>query len=167
MATANSTVPMPTVPPSSQPTASTVSSMPVRHSRIERPLTRASPVISPSRGPGPKRAPMYMPVAIPHSSTPPTMHPIRAAQPVASGTSSRPTFNDTPTSTTLLTVPGPGRCRSGIQNSRTAAPTITDTVPIARSSCSASPWWNTSHGSSPRPERTCNAPDNPYDPSPT
>ena len=35
-------------------------------------------------------------------------------------------------STTLLIVPSPGRCRSGIQSSRTGAPTMITTVPMAR-----------------------------------
>ncbi|MDQ1628283.1 MAG: hypothetical protein QOI54_2027, partial [Actinomycetota bacterium] len=123
MASAKTTVPTPTVPPSSQPTASTAISMPVRHIRIERPVTRASPVMRPSRGPGPKCAPMYMPVATPHSSTPPTRQPMRAGHADTCGRTSRPTFMETPTSTTLLTVPRPGRCRNGIQSSSTAAPT--------------------------------------------
>ena len=42
----------------SQPTASAVSSMPVRTSRIDPTPRAASPVISPSRGPGPRPAPM-------------------------------------------------------------------------------------------------------------
>ena len=167
MASAKTTVPMPTVPPNSQPTSSTVSSMPVRHSRIERPVTRARPVISPSRGPGPRCAPMYMPVATPHSSTPAAMQPILAAHPETRGNVARLTFIDSPTSTTLLTVPTPGRCRSGIQNSRTAAPTMMVRVPISRPACRARPWWKTSHGSRPSPERTCRAPDRPYSHSPT
>lgn len=122
---------MPTVPPSSQPTASTVTSRQVRTRRMERPVRRASPVISPSRGPGPKCAPMYMPVAIPQSTMPVTIAPIR--QPIACtrGSQSRLRFIDTPMSTTLLIVPRPGSWRSGIHSSRTAAPTTITTVPIA------------------------------------
>src|SRR6476660_2958216 len=52
------TVPTPTVPPSSHPTASTVASMQVLTSRTERPVRATRPVISPSRGPGPRPAPM-------------------------------------------------------------------------------------------------------------
>ncbi|EPH46668.1 hypothetical protein STRAU_0282 [Streptomyces aurantiacus JA 4570] len=57
MANAYSTVPAPTLPPSSQPTASTVTSIRVRTNRMERPVAPARPVIRPSRGPGPQRAP--------------------------------------------------------------------------------------------------------------
>ncbi|MEU7892321.1 hypothetical protein AB0B45_05580 [Nonomuraea sp. NPDC049152] len=54
---AYSTVPTPAVPPSSQPTVSTVISIKVRTCRMERPVAADAPVIKPSRGPGPKRAP--------------------------------------------------------------------------------------------------------------
>jgi linoleoyl-CoA desaturase len=56
--TAYSTVPMPTVPPSTKPTASTVTSMTVRQSRTLRPVRRTRPSHRPSRGPGPSAAPM-------------------------------------------------------------------------------------------------------------
>lgn len=58
MPNAYNTVPTPTVPPRSQPTASTVASIDVRTSRTESPVRTTSPVISPSRGPGPNAAPM-------------------------------------------------------------------------------------------------------------
>ncbi len=47
------------------PSTTTVTSSEVRTSRIERPVRRASPVISPSRGPGPSWLPMYIAPAIP------------------------------------------------------------------------------------------------------
>ena len=108
IATAKATVPMPTVPPSSQPTASTVSSRQVRVSRMDRPVRRARPVISPSRGPGPKWAPMYMPVAIPHRTMPTSMSAMRHAIACTCGSHCRLRFIDTPMSTTLLIVPRPG-----------------------------------------------------------
>jgi hypothetical protein len=58
MPNAYSTVPTPTVPPSSQPAASTVASIDVRISRTESPVRMTRPVINPSRGPGPSAAPM-------------------------------------------------------------------------------------------------------------
>src|SRR5439155_16596774 len=57
MLTAYRSVPTPTVPPSSHPAARTRSSMDVRAIRIEIPRS-ASPVMRPSRGPGPSPAPM-------------------------------------------------------------------------------------------------------------
>jgi hypothetical protein len=63
--------------------------------------------------------------------------------------------------TTLLTVPSPGRSRSGIQASRTSAPTAIVTVPIDRSTWPASPWCSTSHGMTPSSERTSSAIDRP------
>jgi hypothetical protein len=56
--TAYSTVPRPTTPPISQPTASTATSIEVRTRRMLRPERRTSPVINPSRGPGPNWLPM-------------------------------------------------------------------------------------------------------------
>jgi hypothetical protein len=58
MASAYATVPTPTEPPSAKPTASTVTSIPVRTSLMDRPVRACRPVISPSRGPGPNRAVM-------------------------------------------------------------------------------------------------------------
>lgn len=139
MASAKTTVPTPSVPPNNQPTISTVSSIPVRHTRIERPVTRASPVIRPSRGPGPRCAPMYMPVATPHSTTPPTRQATRPGQLDVCGSTARPTSSETPTSTTLLIVPSPGRCRSGIHNSSTAAPTMITSAPMDSLACRARP----------------------------
>jgi hypothetical protein len=57
MLTAYSTVPIPTVPPSSHPAASTLSSMDVRTRRSEWPRS-AMPVIQAVPGPGPSPAPM-------------------------------------------------------------------------------------------------------------
>ena len=57
MHSAYATVPMPTEPPSSTPATSTVTSIAVRTTRTEWPRW-ARPVISPSRGPGPRPAPM-------------------------------------------------------------------------------------------------------------
>ena len=58
MPNAYNTVPTPTVPPRSQPTASTEASIEVRTNRTDKPVRTTSQVISPSRGPGPNAAPM-------------------------------------------------------------------------------------------------------------
>ncbi|MGH3202309.1 MAG: hypothetical protein ACRDP5_09730 [Streptosporangiaceae bacterium] len=71
-------MPTPTVPPSSQPTSSTVASIAVRTTRSEWPRA-AKPVINPSRGPGPRPAPMYRPVATPFRTTPDTITAARTA----------------------------------------------------------------------------------------
>jgi hypothetical protein len=57
----------------------------------------------------------------------------------------------------LLTVPTPGRCRSGTQASSTSAPTTTETVPIDQSSRVARPWCSTSQGMLPSVERMSSA----------
>jgi len=58
MPNAYTTVPMPTDPPSSHPTVSTVTSITERTRRTDRPVRTTRPVIKPSRGPGPRPAPM-------------------------------------------------------------------------------------------------------------
>src|SRR3954462_8913530 len=80
MATAYTTGPRPPVPPSRKPTASTVTSMLVRITRTEPPVRRTSPVISPSRGPGPRPAPMYAAPATPVKTTPAVPAPAHAVE---------------------------------------------------------------------------------------
>ncbi|MGY1984651.1 hypothetical protein ACI792_00325 [Blastococcus sp. SYSU DS0669] len=58
---------------------------------------------------------------------------------------------------TLLTVPSPGRWRSGIHASSTSAPTAIVTVPSDHPSRPASPWCSTSQGITPSAERTRSA----------
>src|SRR6185437_15049122 len=89
----------------------------------------ANPVISPSRGPGPRPAPMYMPVATPFSTTPDAMTATCTGSECGGGTTARTRSITAPTSTTLHSVPRPGRCRSGIQSSSTTAPTMIAQVP--------------------------------------
>ncbi len=67
---------------------------------------------------------------------------------------------------TLLTVPRPGRCRSGTQASRTTAPTTTDDTPSVMPVLRAIPWSSTLHGISPSSERASRAMDRPYSASP-
>ena len=54
---AKTSVPIPTVPPSSQPPVSALTSIAIRAAPTGAPVTRCSPVIRPSRGPGPSAAP--------------------------------------------------------------------------------------------------------------
>lgn len=69
--------------------------------------------------------------------------------------------------TTLLTVPNPGLCRNGIHNASTTTPVNAAMVPKLRGTCVLTPWWNTSHGSSPRLASIIIAMDAPYSHSPT
>lgn len=162
MARAYATVPAPTVPPSSQPVVSTVSSIPVRTSRTERPVRRCSPVISPSRGPVPKRAAMYRPVAAPFSTIAKASSGTRTAMAPACGTTARVASIARPITTTFDTVPRPGRCRSGSQSSSTTAPVTIETVPMESPVRPATPWWKTSHGLVPRWARSMRAVLAPY-----
>ena len=59
-----------------------------------------------------------------------------------------------PMTIALLTVPTPGRSRSGIHSSSTARPTRIDHVPIGIPVCRESPWCSTSHGTRPYPPST-------------
>ena len=58
MLSAYSTVTTPRVPPSSQPVTTTTTSMAVRIGPTGPPVRRTRPVMSPSRGPGPRWTPM-------------------------------------------------------------------------------------------------------------
>jgi len=147
---------MPTVPPSSQPTASTAASIRVRTRRMGQPWP-ARPVISPSRGPGPSPAPMYSPVAMPLVRIPAARKAARTASARGWGSTGSTASTTSPTTITLLTVPMPGRCRSGIHASRTTTLTAMTTQPIGSPARLASPWWNTSHGSSPSRAATSRA----------
>jgi hypothetical protein len=165
MLTAYTTVPIPTVPPSSHPASSTVPSMPVRTTRIECPRA-AMPVISPSRGPGPSPAPMYRPVATPFSATPLTITTTRTGSAWGGGMVASTRSITPPTMTTLHSVPMPGRCRSGTHSSSTATPTMTDHVPVCSPIRRASPWCSTSHGSTPSPASSSIESLTPYSTSP-
>ena len=115
MASANTTVPMPTVPPSSQPTASTVISIagPDQPDRAagapgqpgHQPVARAGAEVRADVHAGRHTAQQH---AGDHVGDPPRQQ-VHVRQPLSEA------FIDTPISTTLLTVPRPGRCRSGIQ----------------------------------------------------
>jgi hypothetical protein len=63
-------------------------------------------------------------------------------------------YTTVPTTTTLPSVPRPGRCRSGIQSSSTATPTMIAQVPVGTPVRRARPWCSTSHGSTPSPARS-------------
>jgi hypothetical protein len=58
---------------------------------------------------------------------------------------------------TLLIVPMPGRCRSGIHSSMTSAPAMMIHVPMDSPVRRASPWWSVSQGSLPSREDTWRA----------
>ena len=62
----------------------------------------------------------------------------------------------------LKMVPMPGRWRSGIQNSSTITLAMMLAVPMVMSSWKPRPWWNASHGPSPRLARTNKASPRPH-----
>ena len=93
---------------------------------------------------------MYEPVATPLSATAASIMAARAHIGSGAGTTARPASTASPMTITLLTVPMPGRCRSGSQSSRTPAPTMITIQPNRSPVRSLTPWWNTSHGSRPR-----------------
>ncbi|KRE63128.1 hypothetical protein ASG78_05055 [Nostocoides sp. Soil756] len=91
----------------------------MRTSRIDRPLRRASPVISPSRGPGPSWLPMYRAPANPLPTIPTTIRGMRAPRVPTGGSTPSMTSVASPTTTALRTVPRPGHWRSGIHSRST------------------------------------------------
>ena len=72
-------------------------------------------------------------------------------------TTARVASTTRPITTTLSSVPSPGRSRIGIQSSSTTAPMRMVTFPIAMPVRSDTPWWRTSQGASPRSARTISA----------
>jgi hypothetical protein len=94
---------------------------------------------------------MYRPVATPFRATADTITAARTGSECGGATAARTTSMTAPISTTLHSVPRPGRCRIGIHSSSTAAPTMIAQVPVARPVRRASPWCRTSHGSTPSP----------------
>ncbi len=94
---------------------------------------------------------MYTPVATPFSTTPDTMRTACTGSVRGGVTSARTRSMTAPTTTTLHSVPTPGRCRSGIQSSKTSAPTMIAQVPVGMPIRRARPWCSTSHGSTPSP----------------
>ena len=66
--------------------------------------------------------------------------------PAAAGSTASPTFVAVPMSTTLSSVPTPGRSPSGHQSARIGRPSAMLTVPSGTPNWFPSPWWNASHG---------------------
>ncbi|TKI07296.1 hypothetical protein FCN80_07040 [Martelella alba] len=97
--------------------------MAVRTYFIDQPVRLLMPVIRPSRGPGPKFAPIYIAVAMALMTIPPSNSPPRRTISSTGGSSDNVASATTPSTITLLTVPRPGNCRRGIHNTKTAAPT--------------------------------------------
>ncbi len=89
--------------------STTVNSIPVRVRRIDHPVLATRPVINPSRGPGPIPAPMYSAVANAFTTIPATMARVRTKNPSRCGNIADVTSTATAITTTLLTVPSPGR----------------------------------------------------------
>ena len=105
-------------------------------------------------------------MATPLSRMPEAAKATRPASPPGAGSTARTASTASPTTTTLLRVPSPGRSRSGTQASSTSAPTTIVTVPSDHPSCRDSPWWSTSQGITPSDDRTISAIETPYSTSP-
>ncbi|AII04588.1 hypothetical protein EP51_08265 [Rhodococcus opacus] len=159
-------MPTPTVPPSNQPVASTVTSIDVRITRTDSPVRATRPVMRPSLGPGPIPTPMYSTVASALRTTPPSITTIRTTRDSAGSRNASVVSTDTAMTTTLAIVPNPGFCRIGIQSVSTTTPVSAVTTPKLSGVRSATPWWNTSHGSRPRPAVIIMAIEKPYSHSP-
>ena len=83
-------------------------------------MRRASPVISPSRGPGPSWLPMYIAPATPLPTIATSIDGHAPAPgPAMSGTTASVASIASPMTTALSTVPSPGHWRSGIHSSST------------------------------------------------
>ena len=145
----------PSVPPSSQPVATTATSMPVRTSRTDRPVRRDQTGHQAVARPGPElhadvggrwrrrsAARRRRPGRDPHGQR------VDGAGSTASVASTA-----SPITTTLLTVPTPGRCRSGIQQQQhERADDDRDRCRASQPRWRARPWCSTSHGMTPERE---------------
>jgi hypothetical protein len=89
------------------------------------------------------------------------MNAIRATHPSGAGSSASPTSTVTAMTSTFAIVPIPGRCRSGIHSSSTAAPVTAVIRPKLSGVCRLRPSCSTSHGLSPSVARICIAIENP------
>lgn len=106
---------------------------------MDSPVRATRPVINPSRGPGPIPAPMYRAVANAFITMPPTSMIDRTATPSTSGIQASDTSTAIAMTTTLLIVPNPGFCRSGIHASNTRTPVIAVMAPKLSGRCRLTP----------------------------
>src|SRR5690606_6643838 len=146
---AKATVPTPNVPPRRYPITSTTTSSNVRVRRMEGP-NLAIPVINPSRGPGPRLAPMYSPEANPTVKIPPASMTTRHSIDSGSGSTRAARSKTTPMTRAVRPVARPNRAWGGIRRARTRTEPMIDNVPIVRPNCRYRPWWRTSQGGTPR-----------------
>ncbi len=159
---AKARVPTPTLPPSHQPSSSTLPSIRLRTFQIGQPVRACRPVIRPSRGPGPSLAPMYRPVARATSSMPAQNIASCQPRPTAGGSNHSPNCADGPINITLSTVPTPGFCRNGHHSSSTSAPITLVARPNDSGVCAAMPCDNTSQGATPIAARIISEAPKPY-----
>ncbi|OZC44705.1 hypothetical protein CH289_24990 [Rhodococcus sp. RS1C4] len=111
----------------------------MRISRTDSPVRATSPVINPSRGPGPMPAPMYSAVAKAFTTIPVTNSAMRTAMFPTSGSQCSVASTAIAMTTTLLTVPSPGFWRNGIHRSRTTAPVSAVIAPKLNGTCRLTP----------------------------
>src|SRR5690348_11164607 len=94
--------------------------------------------------------------------TPPSRNATRTPSCVGVASARRAMSTTIPMTRTLLTVPSPGRCRSGIQPSSTITPVAMVMVPNETGTNRAMPWCSTSHGMLPSCDRRNRAMLTPY-----
>ncbi len=83
---------------------------------------------------------MYSAVANALTTMPATIIGTAIANPPASGSHPSDTSTATAMTTTLLTVPNPGFCRSGIHASNTRTPVTAVIAPKLSGTCRPTPW---------------------------
>ncbi len=93
---------------------------------------------------------------MPLSSTPAISSAAQLVASCAGAKASSIACRTSPKTTTLLSVPRPGRWRSGIQKSSSSAPTKHTQMPVPMPVRFARPWCSTSQGTLPRPESRIN-----------
>ena len=131
--------------------------MPSRTALIGQPVRRWTPVIQPSRGPGPRLVVRYSPLPMPMMAIPTSTNTSRTTVFSGDGSTSTMTWSDRAMTTALLMVPSPGRSRSGIHSSSTVTLTRKVATPIDIGSRVLRPWARTVHGALPRVDDTSSA----------
>ena len=122
-------VPYPYDPPSNTPLTNAVKSIAILVTLTLGPLF-AIPVIIPSRGPGPRPDPIYMPTPIAKRTVPKYKYPCLMIIDSGVGIKYIVRSRTLPIVRIFKIVPKNGFCLSGIQPSRTIKPVMTPANPI-------------------------------------
>ena len=131
--------------------------MPRRTALIGQPVRTCTPVIQPSRGPGPRFVVRYSPLPMPMIAIPPRTNASRTIVLSGVGSTVTITCRARAMTTALLMVPRPGRSRRGIHRSSTTTLIRKVARPIEIGRRELRPWARTVQGAFPSVDDTSSA----------